>query len=73
MEDMYRKYMKFGLGMAIITIPIFMAKKGDVHGVDEVGEASKLDEMFIVKTEFNPARDERVSDVLQDMIEYGYL
>ncbi|XP_034256187.1 uncharacterized protein LOC117654110 isoform X2 [Thrips palmi] len=64
----------FGLGMALMTIPVFLAEAEEIPDLDESFESGKSpSEVFDVESKSSPERNKRICDVIEEMVEQGWL
>lgn len=60
--------------MAIITVPLFLADTEEIPDLDAQFEEGKpIKDIFTVDSKSAPARNKRISDVLQEMIDRGWM
>ncbi|KAE8751674.1 EcKinase 2 [Frankliniella occidentalis] len=74
MQAQLRERMRFGLGMAVMTVPLFLADPDEIPDMDEQFEkGADMKEMLKVETKSAPERNKRISDVLEEMMERGWI
>lgn len=74
MQAHLREFGKFGLGMALMTIPVFLAEADEIPDLDEQFDSGKsTSEAFDMESKNAVQRNKRISDVIADMIERGWL
>lgn len=65
---------RFGIVMAVLTVPLFLADSEELPDLDAQFESGKdMGEMFAVESKSAPERNKRLSDALEDMIQRGWM
>lgn len=73
-QTQLRERAQFGLGMALMTVPMFLADAEELPDLDAQFESGKeMTDMFEFESKSAPERNKRLSDILQEMIDRGLL
>ena len=76
-QDQLKSHGRFGIGMALVTTPLFLADSSEVPAnIDELmenGNSNLVDIFSSVNTKKLDEVKERISDGLFDSIQLGYL
>ncbi|XP_052132910.1 uncharacterized protein LOC113208855 [Frankliniella occidentalis] len=74
MQAQLRERMRFGLGMAVMTVPLFLADSDEIPDMDEqFDKGADMKEVMDVESKSAPERNKRISDVLEEMMERGWI
>ncbi|KAK3915344.1 LOW QUALITY PROTEIN: putative oxidoreductase dhs-27 [Frankliniella fusca] len=72
MEKQMRERMCFGFGMAAMTVPLFLADSDEIPDMDEqFDKGTEID--MTIESRNAPERNKRIADVLEEMIDRGWL
>lgn len=82
-DDQLKRFGKFGLSMAIMTLPVFTSNPEDIPELDDIaeqfkeaqdkGENIKMDEISFQSEKTLGVYEKRMKGVLQDMYRLGYI
>uniref|UniRef100_A0A1L8DKV9 Putative juvenile hormone-inducible protein n=2 Tax=Nyssomyia neivai TaxID=330878 RepID=A0A1L8DKV9_9DIPT len=74
-EDHCKKYMKYGLGLALMTLHSITCKSSDIPDVSECLETSNFAMLDRITGELvkKPAYIRRMSGVIRDAVRFGYI
>ena len=74
MQAQLQEVGRYGFGVALMTIPLFLADNDEIPDMDaKFEEGSDIAEVFTVDSKNAPERDKRISDVLQEMMDRGWM
>jgi hypothetical protein len=75
LQEQLKEYSKFGFGMAVLTLPLFTCKADNIPDSDEMfnegSKAEKMSQLSVIKG--NSLYHERMSGVIADMVDLGYI
>lgn len=75
LQEQLKQYSKFGFGMAVITLPLFTTAADNIPDLDEIYTEGYKAEEDIKKwgVSSNSLYHERMSGVIIDMVDFGYI
>ncbi|XP_034256185.1 uncharacterized protein LOC117654109 isoform X2 [Thrips palmi] len=74
MQAQLKERGRFGLCMAVLTVPLFLADSEELPDLDAQFESGQdMGEMLAVESKSAPERNKRLSDTLEEMIQRGWM
>lgn len=71
--DEMEQFARYGCGMGIESLPMSLLESDEVSDLDEIGDQTKLDDVWNLKPFKEADKQQRIADIFKHAIDFNYI